>query len=100
MAAIDGGSFLRRCPDVRFRIVDGEAVVLRQSSADMLVFNELGGRILDLADGTTPISAWVDQLLEEYEVERAVLEADIVEFAADLANEGILELAPPPAATP
>ena len=88
---------MRRCPDVRFRIVDGEAVVLRQSSAEMLVFNELGGRILDLADGNSPISAWVDTLLEEYEVERAVLEADIVEFVADLADQGVLELAPRPA---
>jgi hypothetical protein len=97
MVVIDGGSFLRRCPDVRFRIVDGEAVVLRQSSAEMVVFNELGARVLGLADGNLPLSAWVDTLLQEYEVERAVLEAHLVEFAVDLTDQGILELAPPPA---
>lgn len=32
----------RLCSDVRFRILGGEAVVLRQDTAEMLVLNEFG----------------------------------------------------------
>jgi hypothetical protein len=100
MAVIDGGSFLRRCADVRFRVVEGEGVVLRQSSAEVMVLNEIGCRILDLADGSCPISAWVDTLFDEYEVDRAVLEADVLAFATDLAEQGVLEVAPAPEKAP
>ena len=34
-------SVLRRRPDVRFRVIDGEAVVVRQSAAEVLVLNEV-----------------------------------------------------------
>lgn len=82
---------LRPAPDVRFRIVDGEAVVVRQKSAEVLVMSEVAACILALADGIRPIGAWVEALAAEYEVERGTLELDVLRFAAELAGEGILE---------
>lgn len=82
---------LKPAPDVRFRIVDGEAVVVRQKSAEVLVMSEVGARILTLADGIRPIGAWVEILAAEYEVDRGALERDVLRFAAELAAEGILE---------
>lgn len=81
---------LRPAPDVRFRIVDGEAVVVRQKSAEVLVMSEVAARILVLADGIRPIGAWVEALAAEYDVDRAALEQDVLRFAADLVGEGIL----------
>jgi Coenzyme PQQ synthesis protein D (PqqD) len=89
--AIELGAVLRRCPDVRFRIVDGEAVVLRQRAAEVMVLNEVAARILDLADGKRPVGSWIEALLEEYEVERDTLVADVLDFAADLLAQGVLE---------
>jgi hypothetical protein len=102
MGTIDPSTVLRRRSDVRFRIVDDEAVVLRQSVAEVMVINEVGARILGLADGRQPLSAWVDALLAEYEVERGVLLADVLAFAGELTEQGLLEAAlePAPAAGP
>jgi hypothetical protein len=85
---------LRRPRDVRFRTVDGEAVVVRQSAAEVLVLNEVAARLLALADGTAPVASWVETLAGEYEVDRAVLEKDVLGFAAELVQDGLLEPVP------
>lgn len=82
---------LKPAPDVRFRIVDREAVVVRQTGAEVLVLSEVAARILALADGVRPVAVWIETLATEYEVDRATLERDVLRFAAVLADEGILE---------
>ena len=82
---------LKPAPDVRFRIVDREAVVVRQTGAEVLVLSEVAARILALADGVRPVSAWIETLSTEYAVDRETLERDVLRFAAVLADEGILE---------
>jgi hypothetical protein len=91
MASLDGSSVLKTSSDVRFRIVDGEAVVVRQRSSEVLVMSEVAARILSLADGVRPIRAWLDVLLDEYEVDRETLERDVLQFASELADQGVLE---------
>src|SRR5262249_34358340 len=86
---------LRRHASVRFRIVDGEAVVLHQRSAEVMVLNPVAARILALADGVAPIASWVEVLGREYDVAADVLERDLLEFAAELVDEGLLETVPP-----
>lgn len=85
------GSILRPAPDVRFRVVDREAVVVRQKSAEVLVMSEVAARLFALADGVHPVAHWLDVLSGEFEVDRADLERDVVGFASELAAEGILE---------
>lgn len=87
---MNADSVLRPAPDVRFRIVDREAVVVRQRSAEVLVMSEVAARILDLADGVRPVREWLDVLADEFEVDRETLEQDVLRFAAELVDEGIL----------
>jgi len=94
MNQIDIGSVLGRRADVRFRVIDAEGVVVRQSAGEVLVLNDLGTRILALADGVTPVAHWIDTLLDEFEVDRPVLERDVLAFAAELVEQGLLEPAP------
>jgi len=93
MDQVDIDSVLGRRADVRFRVIDAEGVVVRQSAGEVLVLNDLGTRILALADGVTPVAHWIDKLLGEYEVERPVLERDVLDFAAELVEQGLLEAA-------
>jgi hypothetical protein len=93
MSSLDGRSVLRPASDVRFRVVDQEAVVVRQRSSEVLVMSEVAARILALADGVRPIDAWLDVLADEFEVDRGTLESDVLRFAAELAEQGILEAA-------
>jgi hypothetical protein len=96
MSPLDSGSILRPARDLRFRRIDDEAVVVRQRAGEVLVMNETAARLLELADGRTSVAEWVEALAAEYEIDRQALEQDVLAFAADLAAEGMLELAPPP----
>jgi len=91
MPATATDTLFRTRRDVRFRVIDGEAVVLRQDAAEALVINEVGARILQLLDGRTPIDRVADRLMEEYEVGREEAVGDLREFVADLSNVGIVE---------
>lgn len=88
------GSVLGRRADVRFRVIDTEGVVVRQSAGEVMVLNDVGTRILALADGVAPVALWIDALLGEFEVEPSALERDVLAFAADLVEQGLLEPAP------
>ena len=95
MSQLDPGSILKPVRDLRFRRVDDEAVVIRQRAGEVLVMNETAARLLELADGRTSVAGWVDILAGEYDVDRAALERDVLAFASDLADGGMLELVPP-----
>lgn len=92
MPSLQPSSVLRPGRDIRFRRIDDEAVVIRQRAGEVLVMNETAARLLELADGRTPVAGWIDVLAGEYDVDRQALERDILSFAADLADEGMLEL--------
>lgn len=96
MPALDSASILRMARDLRFRRIDEEAVVVRQRVGEVLVMNETAARLLELADGRSRVADWVEVLALEYEVDREALERDVLAFAADLAEQGMLELAPWP----
>lgn len=94
MSPLDSASILRPARDLRFRRIDDEAVVVRQREGEVLVMNETAARLLELADGRSSVADWVDALAGEYEVDRAALERDILAFAENLADEGMLEPVP------
>ncbi len=81
----------RRAPDVRYRILDGEAVVLRQRASEVLGLDPVGSRVLDLCDGTRGIDALVDALAAEFDAPRETLARDIEEFLDELARIGVVE---------
>ena len=89
MSDLSGQIFKTR-DDVRFRVIAGEAVVLRQEAAEVLVLNEVGARILELSDGSVSLGSIVEQLEEEFEVARQELESDVTTFVGDLVEAGVL----------
>ena len=91
MSPVTLSTVLRRRSDVRYRRIEGEAVVLRQSAAEVLVLNEIGASVLDLADGDRPVREWIDALAEEYAADPATLARDVLEFAGELREAGLLE---------
>lgn len=86
---------LRLRRDVRFRVIDREAVVLRQEAAEALVINEVGARILQLTDGETSLEQMLDQLNDEFDVGHEELRRDCWEFVQNLQEIGVLETANP-----
>ncbi|HPK67140.1 MAG TPA: PqqD family protein [Thermoanaerobaculia bacterium] len=82
---------LRLCPDVRFRLLEGEAIVVRQQSAEVLGLNRLGSRILELFDGSRTLAEVAARLAGEIDVDDGRLTADLLAFAAELEASGVVE---------
>ena len=81
---------LTRRSDVRYRVIDKQAVVIVQQQAEALILNGLGTRILGLIDGVRRITAIVERLLPDYEVDREILQEDVLKYLKDLAEIGVL----------
>ena len=94
-SSFDTTSPLRIRRDVRYRLIDGEAVVLRQELGEALVLNEIGARILQLADQLADLPTVITTLAEEFEAAPGEIEADCREFVAGLTQLGVLETVEP-----
>lgn len=85
----------RREEQVLQKLEDGDDVadqgtVILLISGMMHQLNLLGGRIWNLCDGSRQQEQIVDALLEEFAVERDILNADVDEFIQDLIKRGWL----------
>jgi len=89
---MDNSSEVSRAASVRYRKIGDETVVILQHNAEMLVLNEIGGRILDLLDPPATLDFLVEKLLGEYDIDSGVLRADIAEYVSSLKEEGVVEI--------
>jgi len=74
------------------RSVQGVAVVATVPDTQLHTLNEVGGRILALADGARSVAEIAVEIAREYEVEPERAEADVASFVAELEQKGVLEL--------
>jgi hypothetical protein len=77
-------------PDVLFRVVGEEGVLLNLITARYLGLNPVGTRMWNVLSGASSIQAAYDELIEEYEVEPAQLRADLVEFIDQLLGQKLI----------
>jgi len=84
-------SVLQARADVRYRVVDRRAILIRQSEGEVVVLNEVGARLLELLQAGTPVQGVLDALATEFEVDRADLDRDVLSFLRELVETGILE---------
>lgn len=69
-----------------------EAVLLDANSGRYYGLNELGARIFELARTPNAVSEIKNALLQEYKVEEAQLEADLLAFLRDMEQRNLVEL--------
>jgi hypothetical protein len=81
----------RARPDVRFRVVDGKGVLIRQEAGEVVVLNPVGARVLDLLQSGAVLQRVLERLAEEFEVGAAELERDVLQFVRELVDAGVLE---------
>jgi len=87
-------SLFRVSPDIRYRVIDDEAVVVRQSEGDVLVLNEVAARVLQLVgDGLSPTEIG-DRVVSEYEAPEATVREDVKRFLGELEDLKVLERLP------
>jgi hypothetical protein len=74
------------------RIVEGEAVLVLPQQGQVEVLNEVGARIWALADGTRTLRQIAAALCDEFDVDQAQAEADVLDFMAQLAELDVVSL--------
>jgi hypothetical protein len=81
----------QRSSETRYRILEGEAVVVCLDAGEVFVLNEIGARVMDLLDGRRTLADIRDLLLIEYDVGKAQLEQDLRSYIHELKEAGIIQ---------
>ena len=84
---------LRIRPDVVFRQLDDEAVLLDLKSGTYFGLNTVGTRVWQLLGEQAALSNVLNTLADEYDAERAELERDLLSLSQELCARGLAEKA-------
>ena len=82
---------IRRRPEAVWRTFGHETAVILPEAPAVRTLNEVGTRVWELADGKT-LGEMLDVLLNEFDVPRAALEADVRAFLVELEARQLLEI--------
>jgi hypothetical protein len=80
--------------DVLFRELDSEAVLLNLKTGVYFGLNPVGTRAWQLFVEHHVLARVVDLMLDEFEVERDVLERDLLDLSRQLVDAGLCEVMP------
>jgi hypothetical protein len=88
---------VRVSPSTLFREVQGEAVLLQLDRGEYFGLDEVATRIWQLVVEKGDLAEVEAAMLQEFEVDRAVLSADLTRVVGELIAKGLLEIehAPP-----
>jgi hypothetical protein len=79
-------------PDVMFRVVGDESVILNLKTQLYLGLDDVGTRIWAVLKDSSSVQAAYDALLNEYDVNPGTLEKDMIDFIDRLREHGLIEL--------
>ena len=79
-----------RRPEVAWRVIDGEAVVVNPRAGLVFPLNPVATRCWELADGTRAIESIIQTILEEFDADPQAVEADVVRFFQEVAEKGLV----------
>lgn len=71
---------------VPWRIIEGEAILVKVDSGEVIHLNEVAAEIWRIIDGKRKISEIVDHIQKDFDVDRKQAEKDTLEFIKSLSN--------------
>jgi len=86
---------IRFKPDVLIQQVAGELVLLDLESEVYFGLDEVGARMMTLLNEKNSAAEVLDQLVGEYDVDRATLERDLLALVEECSANGLLEIIDP-----
>jgi len=92
MNPIGNESILVHRPDVRYRTVGDEGIIVSQNDAEVLAVNEVGARLFSLIDGNRTLTQILEAMEAEFEVSRETLELDARSYISELLSTGVVEI--------
>jgi 2-keto-4-pentenoate hydratase len=80
----------RHSPAAAHQAVGDEAVLINLNTGSYYTLNEIGTLFWDMLTGQRSIAECARLVAQEYEVDLAVVEADLLELAVDFEREGLI----------
>ena len=81
----------RQNPDIAYQKVGEESILLSLTSGAHYTLNDTGTMFWELVDGQRTIADCAAEIASEYDVEPEVVEADLLELAAEFKSERLIE---------
>jgi hypothetical protein len=81
---------IARVPEQISGELDGKAVLLSIENGEYYNMNEVATRIWQLVEKPVAISAIIDRLLSEFEIERDACEAEVLTYLGRLQKDNLL----------
>lgn len=76
--------------DIDASDIDGEKVMMNLEKGEYFMFNPVASSIWDIVEKPTKVSAVIDALLDEYEVEATTCEKTVLSFLNDLNEKDLI----------
>ena len=92
MSAVSLESRITASADVLARQIESDTVLLGMQRAEYFGLNPTGTRVWQLVQQPRRVSEIIDTMVTEYEVERRVLEADVMAIVEDLIAQGLVSV--------
>ncbi len=86
---------VRVAPDVLFRLLSDEAVLVNLKTECYLGLNAVGARMWNVLTTADSVQSAYEALLREYDVESSRLRADLTGFLDQLVDQQLIEAIPP-----
>ena len=93
-----GSTMWRLCPDVVFREIDGQTVILHLTSGEYFGLGEVGTRIWKGLEQGLSADVIVEFLVAEYVVTPTVAHGDVTRLLGELRQSGLVVEAAPDSA--
>ena len=87
---MDANTILQHSPEAVYQTVGEEAVLINLNTGAYYSLNDTGTVFWELLDGRRTVAECARRIAADYEVEAEVVEADLLELATDLQNEGLI----------
>jgi hypothetical protein len=71
-------------PDIEWKMIEEEAVLVDQDELQILHLNEVATEVWNLIDGKRTVNEIITQMLSAFEVKRKTAEKDILDFLQKL----------------
>ena len=75
-------------------VKEGEAVLVNTGTQEVIHLNDSGTFVWENLDGKRDIGAIIKGLTEEFEVDKSTARADVLDFASNLIEKGLITTSP------
>ncbi len=89
---LSGEVVVTRGADAAWQVVDDKVVVVTPRSREIHILDGTGGTIWNRISEPATLSAVVDAVCEEYDVDRETAERETREFVSDLVEKGVVSI--------